>query len=123
MPGVCRLGDKAKCPIDAHGCVGCPHSVSGPVIQGSSDVLVNGKPVARKGDSGVHGVCCGPNRFVIARGSSTVFVNGKPVTRNGDMTIHCGGIGKMIHSSSNVIIGNGLSRALRIASEMHEPFL
>lgn len=123
MPGACRLGDKAKCPIDAHGCIACPHSVSGPVTQGSSDVIVNGKPIARKVDGGVHGVCCSPNRFVIAQGSSTVTANGKPVARNGDITIHCGGMGKMVLGSSNVIIGDGKSRALRIASEMHAPFL
>jgi len=35
----------------------------------------------------------------------TVFINGKPAVRQGDQTKHCGGLGKMIEGSQNVIIG------------------
>lgn len=122
MPGACRLGDKAK-GIDSHGCIACPHNVSGPVTQGSPDTIINGKPAARKGDSGIHGICCGPNRFVITGGSRTVSINGKPAARKGDMTIHCGGVGKMEQSSSNVIIGNGLGRVFKMAAEQNAPFV
>jgi uncharacterized Zn-binding protein involved in type VI secretion len=34
-----------------------------------------------------------------------VLVNGIPVVRLGDATTHCGGSGKMIEGSPNVIIG------------------
>ena len=38
-------------------------------------------------------------------GSGTVFINGKKAHRKDDADTHCGGTGKMIEGSSNVIVG------------------
>ncbi len=107
MPGAVRIGDKARCPSDFHGCVGCPHSVIGPAITGSADVLINGKPAVRMGDSGIHSACCGANTWVASQGSPNVFINGRPAVRIGDQTTHCGGIGRMIEGSQDVLINQG----------------
>lgn len=105
MPRVCRVGDNANCPADSHGKDCCSHNVTGPATAGSPDVSINGRPVLRVGDPGVHSSCCGPNTWVAAQGSSTVRINGIPVMRVGDMTSHCGGTGKMIEGSGDVSIG------------------
>ena len=105
MPPVCRKGDNANCPADAHGNPCCPHNVTGPATSGSPNTNVNGRAVLRVGDSGVHSACCGPNTWQCAAGSSTVFVNGIPVVRLGDATAHCGGSGQMIQGSGNVNVG------------------
>lgn len=106
MPPQARLGDKAQCPSDAHGCPGCAHPVIGPAIQGSPDVLVNGRPAVRQGDLGVHAACCGPNLWNAAKGSGTVKINGKPAHRQGDTTTHCGGSGQMTEGSADVMTGD-----------------
>jgi len=56
----------------------------GPIIQGSPNVLVNNKPVARVGDA-VAGHGRGPHAGpVMAAGSKNVFTNNKPTCRAGD---------------------------------------
>jgi len=105
MPPQSRLGDNAQCPSDAHGCPGCAHGVIGPATSGSPDVMVNGMPALRVGDNGVHSSCCGPNTWVAAAGSGTVFINGIKAVRQGDKTTHCGGTGKMVAGSGDVITG------------------
>jgi uncharacterized Zn-binding protein involved in type VI secretion len=105
MPKVCRVGDNANCPADSHGKNCCPHNVTGPAVQGSPDVIVNGNPVLRIGDPGVHAACCGSNTWACAEGSSTVMINGIPLVRLGDATSHCGGTGKMVAASPDVIAG------------------
>ncbi|MGD9006533.1 MAG: PAAR domain-containing protein [Desulfobacteraceae bacterium] len=122
MPGAARLGDKARA-VDAHGCKACAHTVIGPAVQGSSNVTTNGKPAVRKGDGGIHSSCCGPNRWRAGAGSKTVFINGKPAFRQNDLTIHCGGIGKQIQSSGNVIIGDSQSTGFKNAAKNHAPFV
>lgn len=107
MPGAARVGDKSQCPADSHGCPGCAHSVVGPAVSGSPDVLINGKPAVRVGDSGIHAACCGPNTWTASQGSPDVFVNGKPIHRLGDVDQHCGGIGRMIEASPDVLINEG----------------
>jgi uncharacterized Zn-binding protein involved in type VI secretion len=104
MSGVCRLGDRAKAPIDNHGCVGCPHpNVTGPAISGSSNVNINGRPALRILDIGMHMACCGTNMWSITQASGQVFVNNSRIVRRGDSTQHCGGKGQMIEASGNVI--------------------
>ena len=90
------LGDKAFCAGDVHGCPSCPHHVLGPITTGSSTVKINGKPVARVGDTGVHAACCGSNTFTIVSGDSNVLIDGRPAARLGDKTKHCGGFGVII---------------------------
>lgn len=102
---ACRQGDRSNCPADIHGKPCCPHNVTGPSISGSPNVLINNRPALRLGDNGVHLVCCGPNTWKAIKGSLTVMVNGKPLVRKGDTTLHCGGIGRMIDGSNNVLAG------------------
>jgi len=105
MPGQARLGDLSQAPVDVHGCPLCPHPVIGPAVQGSPDVFVNYMPALRVGDMGIHAICCGPNIWKALLGSTTVFINNKPAHRMNDMDQHCGGIGKMVTASMNVITG------------------
>lgn len=105
MPPQSRVGDKSQVPADAHGCPACPHPAVGPAVKGSPNVLVNGMPALRVTDNGVHAACCGPNTWVAAMGSGTVLINNLPAHRLGDMDTHCGGVGKMIQGSSNVMVG------------------
>ena len=116
MPGAARLGDKAQTEADAHGCPGCPHTAIGPIVTGSPDVFINGKPAARLDDLGAHAVCCGPNTFTIARGSPTVYVNGKPLARMQDKTKHCGGSGPITEGSADVLIDDGAASAARLTA-------
>jgi uncharacterized Zn-binding protein involved in type VI secretion len=109
MPGQGRLGDKAQVQQDAHGCPGCPHPGVGPAIIGSATVLINGRPALRVDDVGIQAVCCGPNMWTAQEGSRTVFINGKPAFRIGDASRHCGGTGKLMEGSDNVIIGGASS--------------
>ena len=107
MPAAARRTDISMCPGDSHGNICCAHSVNGPAISGSPDVLVAGEAQLRATgvDNGVHSGCCGPNTWVTLQGSSTVFVNDLPAVRLGDATTHCGGAGSLITGASNVIIG------------------
>ena len=109
MPGQGRLGDKASVSLDMHGCPACPHPAVGPAIQGSPDVNVNRRPALRVGDPGIHAACCGPNTWTATHGSMTVFVNGHGAHRIGDQTRHCGGLGRLIEGSPNVIVGESSS--------------
>ena len=105
MPGQGRLGDKSQIPADAHGCPGCPHPAVGPAISGSANVMVNSRPALRVGDMGMHAACCGPNTWTAQAGSGTVKINGKGAHRMGDADTHCGGSGKLIEGSADVIVG------------------
>lgn len=105
MPGQGRLGDKANIPLDAHGCPACPHPGTGPAVKGSANVLVNGRPAVRVSDNGLHAACCGTNTWTAKTGSDTVFINNLQAHRIGDATQHCGGMGKLIEGSANVIVG------------------
>lgn len=93
-------------PADAHGCPACPHSAVGPAIAGSPNVLTNGLPSVRVGDSGVHAACCGPNKWNAKTGSRSVLINGRSAHRLADLVRHCGGIGQTSAGSPNVIVGD-----------------
>ena len=105
MPPQGRLGDKSQAPVDAHGCLACPHLAIGPAVTGSPNVLVNHRPALRVGDQGIHAPCCGPNKWTAEKGSSTVFINSQPAHRMGDSDRHCGGPGTLVEGSPNVIAG------------------
>lgn len=102
MKGAVRVSDLALVVGDAHGCMVCPHVCTGPAISGSNNVFINGKNAVRKGDPGIHAVCCGPNTYTAKEGSGNVFVNGIAMMRLGDPTSHCGGDGKFITASPTV---------------------
>ncbi len=107
MPKQARVGDigEVDSPGDAHGCPGCPHPAKGPAIIGSPNVNVNSLPAVREGDVGIHAFCCGPNMWKATKGSGSVFINGKAAHRVDDAQQHCGGKGKMVSGSANVITG------------------
>lgn len=105
MPAQGRLGDKARAPLDAHGCPACPHPTVGPAVRGSSDVHVNSRPAVRVDDGGIHAACCGTNQWQATQGSASVFINGKAAHRVGDEEKHCGGSGFLIEGSPNVMVG------------------
>ncbi len=105
MPGQGRLGDQSEAQIDAHGCPGCPHHVIGPAVMGSPNVLVNNRPAVRMSDMGIHAACCGPNMWTAISGSSTVLINFLPAHRKGDADMHCGGPGRLVEGSEDVIVG------------------
>lgn len=106
MPPAGRLGDKAHADMDAHGCPACPHSPIGPAILGSPDVVINGQPALRVGDPGIHAPCCGPNMWTAQKGAEKVLINGKSAYRKDDPSQHCGGSGKLIEGSPNVLVGD-----------------
>lgn len=105
MPAQGRLGDKSYVASDAHGCPSCAHPAIGPAVSGSPNVLVNGMPALRLGDNGVHSSCCGPNTWTAVAGSGTVLINNKPAHRLGDADQHCGGAGKLVEGSPDVLVG------------------
>ncbi|ENM5763206.1 PAAR domain-containing protein [Vibrio mimicus] len=100
MPSAARLGDSGG----GHGCFPAT-----PIIAGSGDVSINGKPAARKGDAVLLHACPCPYKphgvhgRSISAGSSTVSINGKPAARVGD-AIDCGG--SVASGSGNVFIGD-----------------
>lgn len=96
MPKAARLGDLGS----GHECF--PPS---PAIEGSSDIIINGRPAVRVGDAYVAHGCgnCIPHPRNAAEGSSTVNFNGRPAVRVGD-GITCGG--KAQTGSGNVFIGD-----------------
>lgn len=95
MPKIARVGDVST------GHDACPPV---PITEGSPNVFINGKPVARVGDPfAVHSCKVHPPHIGhIASGSSNVFVNGKPVARVGD-PVTCGG--SIAQGSDNVSAG------------------
>ena len=100
---VARLGDLSHNPRDCHSCPGCCHDVIGPAITGSPDTNLNGRPVLRAThfDGGIHCCCCGPNTWRTLCGSGDIYLNGTQLARLFDCTQHCGGIGKIVTSSSD----------------------
>lgn len=105
MPPQSRVGDRSECPADAHGCPECPHAAAGAAYMGAPDVLVNGRAAVRVADMGWHASCCGSNTWHAANGSKTVLINGRPAHRKGDRVSHCGGVGRMLDGSDNVLVG------------------
>ena len=95
----------SEVPADSHGCITCAHSCKGKAIKGSPNVYVNSKNALRVTDTGVHAACCGPNNWTASKGSATVFANGLASHRLNDQDTHCGGVGKMIEASDNVVVG------------------
>lgn len=73
-----------------------------PAIQGSSNVIVNGRPCLTVGSQFMPHGCPNPHPVVAATGSSLVYVNGRPITRVGDKTVCRATI---IVGSSNVFAG------------------
>lgn len=105
MPAQGRVSDLSQVPADAHGCPACPHPCVGPATKGSPTVKVNKLPALRVTDTGIHAACCGPNTWTAQAGSATVFINSLKAHRMGDADQHCGGMGRLIGGSPNVMVG------------------
>lgn len=60
---------------------------SGPILEGSQNVLIGSLPAARKGDQVRHD----QGSEAIAEGESSVLINGQPAARMGDK-VSCNGI-------------------------------
>lgn len=84
MKPIATVGSMHVCPM----CTGTTPHVGGPITQGESNILVDGKPVATMGSMCS---CIGPPDTVI-QGASNVFFNGKPAAAVGDATAHGGTI-------------------------------
>jgi uncharacterized Zn-binding protein involved in type VI secretion len=94
-----RVGDTHTCPAYNGD---TPHK-GGPIADGSSDVLINGKRAARSTDPLR---CDGVNQTTdrIIGGSESVLINGKPAARSGEKTVHGGVI--IDFGSTDVLIGD-----------------
>uniref|UniRef100_UPI00359F21DE PAAR domain-containing protein n=1 Tax=Glaesserella sp. TaxID=2094731 RepID=UPI00359F21DE len=87
---------------------------SGPIIKGSADVYVNGKPLAMADFAESVGCTRHSPPPKIAQGSETVSVNNKPVARKGDKT-ECSAT--IAEGSPNVFIGSGQATYVEMKSE------
>ena len=101
------MGSESKQPAARLGDIGDKHGKypPTPVIVGSGDVAINGRPAARKGDPLIPHVApkSPPHPRFIKEGSGSVLINGKPAARVTD-AVDCGG--KIITGSGNVHIGD-----------------
>lgn len=84
-----RVSDPTACPMPGHG--------TNPIVSGSPDVLFDGLPAARQGDT----TACGSG--LTGNLVSNVFINGLPVATLGSLGDH-GNV--VIGGSGTVIIGN-----------------
>lgn len=96
------MGSKSRQPAARVGDLDSGHSPypPTPVISGSPDVLINGRPAARLGDS------LAPHHSgtrVIVEGSRSVQINGRPAARRTD-AINCGG--RIAVGAISVVIGD-----------------
>lgn len=73
MKPIVLVGHRHSCPI--HG--------NGTVISGASSANINGRPIARVGDT----ISCGA---IILTGSPGTTIEGQPAARQGDTTSHGG---------------------------------
>lgn len=86
---------------------GAPHCSAYTIATGSDNVFIDGKPVARNGDSStIHqkpgGKSCVPHTATIIASSTSVFVNGKPIAQVGDRLNGCT---QIVQGSQSVFIG------------------
>ena len=95
MPAATRIGD-----------ADIPHCSGMVRAEGSPNVMINGIPNSRMGDSNtphlLPGDPCPTHSAPIASGSTTVFVNGKGAGRVGDSIAGCTSVAA---GSPNVFIG------------------
>lgn len=84
---IARLSDLDACPRPGHG--------TNPTTSGSPDVLFNGLPALRVGDS----TACGDT---VTEGIGSILINGRPVAFLGSATAHGGMI---ITGSGDVLVG------------------
>lgn len=92
-------------------------SATGAIVEGSSNVSINGKPAAFVTRKVVCSKMGHQPGDMIAEGAATVFINGKPAARVGDKIV-CGGV--IISGSSNVFIGSAKTQVLKANPEVSD---
>lgn len=94
MPAVARIGDR-----------GIPHCSGFTLVTGSSDVFVNGRPVAYTGSKSTPHLIparkCKPHVSSVIARPRNVFVNGRPIACIGDPLSTCTAIAS---GSTNVFV-------------------
>ena len=103
--------DEFKAAADSFIDGACPPSITGMIVTGSSNVIINGKPAAVAVISSA--VCSRPGHAApkAAEGSATVKVNNQPKHRKGD-SITCGA--KTAQGSPNVVVGGETAQVLPV---------
>jgi len=97
MPGVARVGD-------THGGICHGNPVVGTIVEGSPNVITNGRRTARLNDGVVHNCpVCGTGN--ISSSSRTVLANGIGVARLGDSVAYPGGGGIITSASGDTFAG------------------
>ena len=101
------MGSKTKQPAARLGDIASNHGAwhPTPIIVGSGNVSINGRPAVRQGDAAAPHVKpkSPPHGRKVSEGSGSVHINGKPASRVSD-AMHCGG--KISTGSGNVFIGD-----------------
>lgn len=83
-----------------------PSTITGTITSGSPNVFINGKPIARAGDSTVESDNCDSGRVGSLRDNgSTVKINGKSVALLGDEINPHNGTAYISSASSGVYVG------------------
>lgn len=102
------MGQPAARVTDVH--------LKGPILEGSSDVLIGSLPAARKGDLAQHGKKPEP----IVEGEPTVLINGRAAARLGDK-LACGEV--IASGCGSVLIGQNAGRCLAEAAQSGATFV
>jgi uncharacterized Zn-binding protein involved in type VI secretion len=99
-----RRGDRSI--VEGKTCGVCGKPEIGPAVDGSENVLINGRAAVRVNDRGEHTEGCGPGAWEAKVGAPAVLVNQRNAHRRGDGARHCCGQGALMEGSPNVMIGN-----------------
>lgn len=108
-----RVGDLHTCPMKGY----TGSHDGGPILKGSPDVLIGGKPAARVSDS-AH---CNGSAGTVVEGEPSVLINNRPAARTGDKTAH-GGV--IVGGCESVLIGtSSQGRCAEQAASTGSPFI
>lgn len=103
MSGVVRQQD-VFIGFGTHGAQECPHTIVGFYTGGLPSVRVNGLPVIRNGDFGVHN-CPHCGMSMSMQGYPLVLAGGQMVSLQNQAVTHFCGIGQNVGCSVNVRAG------------------
>lgn len=101
MQGISKVSD-LTIGFGTHGSLCCPHVILGIIITGSPNTIVNGIPMARTGDIGIHNCPHCPINMCIT-GSPNTLANGRQIHRIGDLVTEFCGIGFTVTGSINTL--------------------
>lgn len=101
MPAAARVGDPHRCPV---------HD-GGEIKEGSPDVMVDFRPLARVGDA----AACAGGDDEIVDGAPDVLINHRPAARIGDPTARGG---KIASGCGSVSIGRSPQENVLVAASL-----